>query len=353
MSYKRLDSEDFVVSTDSITSTLWSTGNPTLTSFYSSSTQLASSPGNYYLAVYQTQSNSSNARIQFDIAYCDSLGSGSELYNSIVPGYSPTRTLYGQYRSLILEDETQNFLFGASANFVYNLCGGVTLSPTLILGDHFWILNIERALYKESLFPGSLNLVLSGSGGAYGNTVTLTDNSNDLTTNTFIGSTRVFQLVSGSNGTGVSTNSYTPASGSYGMVFPDLGLIMLNPYALDYAIGLSPNRSSNSDGLNNELLFDAISNGGYFSLNSQESITSDYIFVRARNSEFNYSENPSFISGSTGEVIFDNFINHPQVYITTIGMYNDTTDLLAVAKISRPLIKDFTKEILVRVKLDF
>ena len=90
-----------------------------------------------------------------------------------------------------------------------------------------------------------------------------------------------------------------------------------------------------------------------FALNSEETITSDYIFVRSRNSEFNYSENPSFISGSTGEVIYDNFINHPQVYATTVGMYNDSNELLAVAKLSRPLLKDFTKESLVRVKLDF
>ena len=61
----------------------------------------------------------------------------------------------------------------------------------------------------------------------------------------------------------------------------------------------------------------------------------------------------TFISGSTGEVIYDNFINNPQTYITTVGMYNDTNDLLAVAKLSRPLLKDFTKEALVRVKLDF
>jgi hypothetical protein len=77
------------------------------------------------------------------------------------------------------------------------------------------------------------------------------------------------------------------------------------------------------------------------------------VFVRARNSEFNYSENSSFISGSTGEVIYSNFINHPQVYITTVGMYNDSNELVAVAKLSKPLLKDFTKECLLRVKLDF
>ena len=136
-------------------------------------------------------------------------------------------------------------------------------------------------------------------------------------------------------------------------MFPDLGLIMLNPIALSYSIGLEPNRSNDSNGYNNTKLFAAISASGGFGLNSEETISSDYVFVRARNSEFNYSENPSFISGSTGEVIFSNFINAPQTYITTVGMYNDMNELVAVAKMSRPLLKDFTKEALIRVKLDF
>jgi hypothetical protein len=58
------------------------------------------------------------------------------------------------------------------------------------------------------------------------------------------------------------------------------------------------------------------------------------------------------ISGS-GDLVYTNFIQNPQTYPTTIGLYNDNNDLLAVAKMSRPLTKDFTKESLVRVKLDF
>jgi hypothetical protein len=46
-------------------------------------------------------------------------------------------------------------------------------------------------------------------------------------------------------------------------------------------------------------------------------------------------------------------VNAPQTYITTVGMYNDNNELLAVAKLSRPLLKDFTKEALIRIKLDF
>lgn len=337
MAFKRFDPEDFVVSSDSITSTLWSTGAPTLSEFYTSSVQAVGSSGNYYLSVYQTSSNLSTAQVQFDIAYADSVGSGSTLYNPIVPSNSYTKTIYGQYRSLILEDENSNFIFGTGNN--------------VVTGSFFWVLSIERANYKQSLFPGSLNLKLSGPGG----TINLTDNSLDTTVNTFIGSSQVFQLISGSNGTAgnLPYSGYVFNSGSYGLVFPQLGTILLNPYAISQSIGIFPSRSNNSDGLNTQRLFNSIVSGDSFALNSQETLTSDYVFVRARNSEFNYSENPSFISGSTGEVIYDNFINSPQVYITTIGMYNDSNDLLAVAKMSRPLLKDFTKEALVRVKLDF
>jgi hypothetical protein len=335
MSYKRFDPEDFVVSSDSITSTLWSSGAPILTTFFTSSVQEASSAGNYYLSIYNT--SSADQEVQFDIVYCDSQGSGSELFNSIVPGASPTKTMYGQYRALILEDENANFVFGKGNN--------------VVTGSNFWVLSIERARYKQSLFPGSLNLKLSGSAGI----INLTDDSIDNPVNTFIGSSRVFQLISGSSGTAgsLANSGYVANSGSYGLVFPDLGTIILNPFAISQSIQVSPSRSNNSDGLNNGKLFNSIKLGSSFALNSEETITSDYVFVRARNSEFNYSENPSFISGSTGEVIYDNFINAPQVYITTVGMYNDSSELLAVAKMSRPLIKDFTKEALIRVKLDF
>ena len=337
MAFKRFDPEDFVVSSDSITSTLWSTGNPNINNFYTSSTQAVGSSGNYYLSIYQVDSALTTAETQFDIAYANSVGSGSELYNSIVPGNSYTKTIYGQYRSLILEDENSSFIFGKGNN--------------ILTGSDFWVLSMERARYKQSLFPGSLNLTLSGSGGI----INLTDDSLDNPVSVFLGSTRVYQLISGSNGTAgsLANSGYVANSGSYGLVFPDLGTIILNPFAISQSIKVSPSRSYNSDGNNNAKLYNAISLGASFGLNSEETITSDYVFVRARNSEFNYSENPSFISGSTGEVIYDSFINSPQVYLTTVGMYNDSNDLLAVAKMSRPLLKDFTKEALVRVKLDF
>jgi hypothetical protein len=338
MSFKRFDTQDIVVSSDSITGTAWSTGNPTLTSFFTSSVQVNGSSGDFYVSVFQVDPDlsSSLSKVQFDVAYCDNKGSGSAYYNEGVVGKTPTLTNFGQYRALILEDENANFTFGTGAN--------------VITGSHFYAISVDRARYKESLFPETFNLHLSASGG----TLKLTNDSKDVLVNNFLGSTRVFQVVSGSNGSAISANSgYSPTLGSYGLFLPDIGTVLLNPQAISESILLEASRSNNSDGLNEESLVTAIKKAGNFQLNSQETISSDFVFVRLRNGEFNYSENPSFISGSTGEVIYSNFINQPQVYITTVGMYNDANELLATAKLSRPLLKDFTKEALIRVKLDF
>ena len=341
MSFKRLEADDFVISSDSITAAAWVGNVPTLTYFFTSSTQAAGSSGNYYLNVY---SSSAAQDIQFAIAYGNEYGSGSVLYNNAANGYSYTSTIYGQYQNLVLGDENASFIFGN------------------VSSSDFWALSIERNRYKEAIFPGSLFLELSGSLGV----INLTDDSNYSNSTIFTEAGRVFNLISASSAgtkatnTGTNTDGWSVNSGSYGWLLPDIGTILLNPVALSGSqtaggIGLAVSRSFNSSGNNNATLFRAISgsSASTFSLNSQETVTSDFIFVRPRSSEFNYSENPSFISGSTGEVLFSSFVDNPQVYITTIGLYNDTNELLAVAKLSRPLLKDFTKEALIRVKLDF
>jgi len=329
MSFKRLDPEDFLVSVDSVTATAWSTNSPTLTTFFTSS--VASTNDSYYKNVYQLATGASGSAVQFAIAYGNLNGSGSALY-STVTGSSPTRTVYGQYRNLVYGSETAQFIFG-----------NVTASD-------FWAISVDRARYKEHLLKGTFNITLSGSGIGL---LKLTDDSGMVSTDTYLDCGRVYNIISGSNGVAFSGTGYSPSSGSYGLFLPDIATIILNPLALSQSINLSPSRSFNIDGQNISRLFTSISGAASFQVNSEETVTSDYVFVRARNSEFNYSENPSFISGSTGDVIYSTFINSPQTYMTTVGFYNDTNELLAVAKLSKPLVKDFTKEALVRVKLDF
>ena len=348
MGFKRLDPEDFLVSADSVSQTVWSNETVELSTFFTSSAQrVASLSGEYYLAVNQSATNVAGSTPQFDIAYGDKTSGGGVYFNDAVPGKSTTSTIYGQYRTLVLEDEDKDFTFNSS------------YAP-----GYIYALSIERSRYKEKLLPGTLSLTLQGSTG---NAITLTDNSNDVTLPTYFGTQRAYQIVrQGVNaGTSDGINGGYTNSGSYGLFLPDTGLILLNGSALDQTagiptvgnpnigIGLGTNRNLDVAGDNNSKLFKAIVRGSSFKVNCEETLSSDFIFVRSRNSEFNYSENPSFIKGATGEVYWDSYINAPQTYVTTIGLYNDQNDLLAVAKLSKPLLKDFTKESLVRVKLDF
>lgn len=329
MSFKRLDPEDFLVSIDSVTGTAWSTNTATLTQFFTSS--VTSTNDNYYKNVYQTASTLTSAEVQFAIAYGNQYGSGSANYNDLIPGVSPTRTVYGQYRNLVYGDENAQFIFGT------------------VTASDFWAISVDRSRYKEHLLKGTFNLAIKNGSS----TIRLTDNSGMVSTDTYLDCGRVYQIISGSNGVANTGTGYSTSSGSYGLFLPDIATIILNPLALSQSINLTPSRSSDSDGLNIQRLFAAVSGAASFQINSEETVTSDYVFVRARNSEFNYTENPSFISGSTGDVIFSSLINSPQTYVTTVGFYNDNSELLAVAKLSKPLTKDFTKEALFRVKLDF
>ena len=348
MSFKRFDQEDVVVSAESISTPVWSGNRTTLNGFYTSSTQVGGASGDYYYNIYQTGSALEDARVQFSLAYGHKKGSGSIYFNPTVPGKTPSSTVYGQYRSLILGDEDSDFVFGGVAS------------------EHFYALSINRARFKEKLLPGTISITLEHSasnGKTYSRT--LTDDSKVASTVTFTDAGRVYELVSGSLGTiysGINNNGYTSNHGSYGKVLPDIGVILINANALNSmpisgGVRFEANELANTvtySGSKSNLQqgFDLFERGGGFRVQSEETIASNFVFVRARNSEFNYSSNPSVITGS-GELRHDVLINSPQSYITSVGLYNDNNDLLAIAKLSRPLLKDFTKEALVRVKLDY
>ena len=343
MSFTKIDATDFVVSSDSVVSPAWSNTTTVLQSFFTASSTLT---GSYFLDIYNANYTGSNSAIQFSLSYGRSDGLGSAPLNNSVTANTPTRILFGQFRNIIYGDAESAVSFKT----------GNTSSVDLIA------IQIDRNRYKESLMPGMFNLYLSGSGTAL---IQLTDNSKDVSTVTYLDCGRAFDIVSGSNGTAANSPTLSGAaqgytvSGSYGTYLPDVGLIVLNPKALQLpsasgGIGLVLASSSLSgSSTNQENIFQAINKGAYFQLNAQETISSNYAFIRIKNQEYNYTTDPSLISGSTGTFIYSNFINSPQTFPTTVGMYNDNNELLAVAKLSQPLVKDFTKEALIRVKLDW
>ena len=333
MSFTRYNTEDSVVSSETVVRGLFSGDNNTIGTFFTSSTV----PTEYYLDVYDANTTTNpSASIQFDIQFGNVNGSGSAPINTAVVGYSPSRIVYGQYRNLVYGTEVTNFSFD----------GGTTIS------DSIYVINISRARYKESLLPGSFNLALKGTATS---SLFLTDDSGTTNLTRFVGENRYYNIISGSNG--AYYTSGTPST-YYGLFFPDLNIAVLNANALTASVGggyFVTSSLGSGIAFNHRNLFDSINRGnatGSFTLKSSETISARYFFTRIKNSEYNYTTNPSIIDAN-GNLNYTTLINNPQTYITTVGMYNDSNELLAVAKLSKPLVKDFTKEALIRVKLDY
>jgi len=85
-------------------------------------------------------------------------------------------------------------------------------------------------------------------------------------------------------------------------------------------------------------------------------INSTLLFCRATADEFNYSSNPTF-RNAEGEIIViepgDDTGQRTFTFVSTVGLYNSNNELLAVAKLSRPVEKNDEKDLTVRVRLDF
>ena len=363
MSFGAYNPEDQVLSSDVLVAPMWSGNSTQLTTFFSWSLQEATVPqGKFYLNVFKDNINlpaSQSAESQFSIAYGHVSGSGSSYFNPLVPDKTPTRDIYGQYRSLIYGDESSAFYFG----------GTQYASKDII------VISVNRSRFKESFNPGSFFLrITSGSSPV---SIGLVDDSTVSTTSTYIGTSRVYQLLSGSYNpntqTTVPSSSNYTVSGSYGLMIPDEGLVILNPRALSLAAGALGGvgavfnefsssqaatffNSATTHNINNRMVFQMISSSAVsqslFNLQNSETISSRYFFTRVKNADFNYTSNPTVIDNN-GNLLYNSLIYNPQTFITTVGLYNNEGDLLAVAKLNKPLVKDFTKELLLRVKLDF
>ena len=335
--YSRFDPASDIIENrkETITAGLWSAGSGELNTFHTSSTQTGSNAGKYYWDVYQSSSTSVGASVQFAIGYGHIAGSGSVINDSDYP----TKAIYGQYRNLLLAPGDSNFTMKNSRN-----------------ANEIYVINIQRSRLKEKLDPGNWELCLSGSigngmefntGGASGVLTTdkpiikLIDDSG-ASNATITDGKRVYNIVSGT----IANGAYTGNTKGYGLVYPDVAV-----------------SASGADCQMNRVLFEAISGSispndaaktTYgFAARNEEEVTSTFYYVRVKNADYNFSNNPSFTTGSLGALRHNSMVNNPKSYVTTVGMYNDKQELLAVAKLSKPLIKSFDREALIKVKLDF
>ena len=335
-----------------VTTGLFSNNAATMSYVYTSSLQTAAQK-TYYYEVWNGTDATSEA--QFSVTYGHRLGSGSSAQGTL--NDSPARAIYSQYRLLLLDPADTVFTFGdgQSSNSIYAL-------------------NWNRARVKDKVDPGNWQLSLARlRGDDYANNehtgsnvairpgveyiVNLIDDSGDAQETLQNGGARVFNIVSGSLTNGIHNPS---APKYYGLFYPDMGVAILNGQALDTSMSFNTVTGSNINGDNSWKLYTSISGAMdqgrtnfAFQARNEETVTSTHFFVRVKNAEYNFSNNPSFVTGSVGEFSQPTFIGDPKVYITTVGMYNDRQELLAVAKLSQPIQKSFSNESLIKVKLDF
>ena len=352
--YTKFDTVNDIVSNqiETVTAGMWSDNLASLTTYFTSSTQ-TTTQRRYYVDVYQDTPTADGAATQFALAFGHALGSGSDSQGQL--NDSPAKAVYSQYRQLLLSPTDTRFTTAGSGST-----------------DYIYVVNFKRNRVKERLDAGNFEIplqrIVSRATNATGSVtlhttasiITLIDDSS-LASAKIGDSGKIYNIVSGSINSGV----YNPAAPIYyGLAYPDYGTLILDGKMLDQQLGFATNTGSSSEGNNHFALYHSISGSGKFTdpttsdpygfiARNSEKVTSTHYFVRIKNAEYNFSNNPSYVTGSVGQIAQSTFIGDPKTYITTVGLYNDNQELLAVAKLSKPLLKSFQREALIRVKLDF
>lgn len=351
--YTKFDTVNDIIAnqTETVTAGLWSDNLASLTTYYTSSTQ-TTAQRKYYIDVYQADPAADGSAVQYSLAFGHALGSGSDSQGQL--NDSPSKAIYSQYKQLLLAANDTRFTTAGSGST-----------------DYIYVVNFKRTRLKERLDPGNWEIplqpistratnatgsVVTGSGA----TLQLIDDSS-IASATVGQSGKVYNIVSGSINSGVY-NASAPVY--YGLAYPDYGTLILDGKMLDQKLGFATVTGSSVEGNNHFVLYHSISGSraftdpmsgdpfGFMARNS-EKVTSTHYFVRIKNAEYNFSNNPSYVTGSVGQLAQSTFVGDPKTYITTVGLYNDRQELLAVAKLSKALLKSFQREALIRVKLDF
>ncbi len=346
--YKNFTADDTSTDIGIVTSGIWQDGASSIETFFSSSTQYTNT-GDYNIDVYRYDpTNNASASVQFGVVYGNRDGSGS-LGTKGATGDRTTAAIFGQLNNLINPPETTTFTFQDNTT-----------------SKQAYAIVLNRARMREAIEPGGWELHLTASrqgniAGVTGSKLKLIDDSS--TNNGGNSFQRNFapeyNIVSGTlvGGTVIKTAASAEGSdGSYGTFYPSLGVLLLNPERLNAgSLHLKTLSGSNSDDRNNRSFFNAIVDGQYFQMRRKEEITSTHYFVRAQSQQFNATTNETFYTQSAAgnKQVIPGLATDPKTYITTVGLYNAASELLAVAKLSQPILKSTSREALIKVKLDF
>ena len=352
-----MEGMDKITSTEKVTSPYFSDGNATLAAANIVSSSLTDTNETYFFGI---SNNGTPTVEEFNVAFGSTNGYGSKVESTTK---AETAAIYGQYASLLLApmEVTGGFIISDRGSE-----GVVTGRDTEI-----FVLSARRSNMKDRLNIGTWSLILSGSvtDGVNGATpLHLTDDSvNSEATATPVGDR--FNIVSGSAGTVAKAATLK----TYGFFYPDMGVMVFSANELSASI---PGSGSNK---NDTVVFDELNhkgfcystqtnnnektalrfinclqpNGALMTYRDEEDQVSAQYFCRVRSAHANFSNSPTFVSGSLNELRHEKMEDNPQTFITSVQLYNDAGHMVAVANLSKPLRKNFHSEATIKVKLTY
>ena len=292
----------------------------------------------------------------YDYPYLSS--SANHIFDLTV-GFDETSPLNGSVSSV---QETKKInLYNQFAQVLLGYTGSTTdgvrkFDSDLTLGDNsgsmkeVLFVNLSRLITKDQIKKGSMSITVGTASWAapFSGVKTFTDSTVTERTG-----------YAGGNPGGDYGVLSSSAAGVAGVVFYQAGIMVLTSSIWAGTTDFF-SQSTTARTFDNQLVSGSISDSTdafrhrlqNLQFNNSTEINSKIYFCRAPHNRFNYSANPTYVSGALIRVK-DVASDQPISYITTIGLYSSTGELLATAKLSEPLRKDPTNELTLRVRLDY
>jgi hypothetical protein len=389
--YKYISSDDRVVSTNNLTEQVIhrsSSGG----SFPPSTTKRS-----YYIEAYSGSANhvyDVTVGRTSDLALATAASGASYLTADLRTDLSRSAANYNQLAKILLGNDSNGNIQ------LFNR--DVDDDPTTNTLKYTYFVNFNRGFTKDKIKPGtfSMEVLLSGTANtAEANkvSVVLSDVSGTTGPTKRLCQTGEYGVLYAVPATGTTKLTTMTAGGNetlapQGLLFYEAGVAVVSPTIFSYydasfnnPLSSSTFLSGNAAGLlsltpkNPQLsgsyplgtqatssiadIFVSRSLGEISETLSTRILTASYqattelnstiYFCRAFNSEFNYSSNPTYLSASEIKVKGGDPLAQPVSYITSVGLYDDKNQLLAVAKLSEPIKKTPETELIARVRLDF
>ena len=243
-----------------------------------------------------------------------------------------------------------------------------------------FFINLSRLITKDQIKKGTFSMVLGT--GSYGYVFGNAGWKNPFSSSGSAWTVTISDI--SASDTGGTANSYggdygvlyTDRTGSYtsneavGLIFYQAGIVFLSSSAftgsngnkrVEAPTGFRYNRPNNSFQTISQTFTGSAISGACdtlrkriksISFNNTTEINSTIYFCRVPHNQCNMSSNPTYLDNS--QIRVKSVASDPPIsYITTVGLYNSSQELLAIAKLSEPLRKDPTNEITLRMRLDY